>query len=289
MQDIPDHVGSSRSSMVHATHTGTSISKRQVAAEKAELTLTSSPRADEPAPTQNGGCTGGCCGNGIGCCGAAIAAACSSLPDFRDPQAPIPLVSHSSSGIDPDALRRPPRTLADVRSRLGASCRQHCAGAPRRLRGSVMQFRRSLPLITTLVMLRCRRNNRWLTKAMTTTQLRSRSRSRRCRAEAASESFELVAVARSGEVVIISTGSPRTSRCPMQLWWSRLRRAASGEPSADGTYRFAAPWANFRDAMISSRQSRRAATRMYSRLRWKSTGDASLAVCRFVRLGLRSG
>jgi hypothetical protein len=31
-----DHVGSSRSSIVHATHTGTSISKLQVAAEKAE-------------------------------------------------------------------------------------------------------------------------------------------------------------------------------------------------------------------------------------------------------------
>jgi hypothetical protein len=108
-----DHVGPSPSSIVHALHTGTSISKRQAAAaEKAELTLTSSPRADNPAPAQTGGCTGGCCGNGIGCCGAAIAAVCSSLPDFRDPQAPIPLVSHSSSGIDPDALRRPPRTLA---------------------------------------------------------------------------------------------------------------------------------------------------------------------------------
>jgi hypothetical protein len=107
-----NHVGASQSAMVHATHKGTSISKLQVTAEKAELTVTSSPRADEPAPSQTGGCTGGCCGNGIGCCGAAIAAACSSLPDFRDPQAPIPLVSYSSSGIDPDALRRPPRTLA---------------------------------------------------------------------------------------------------------------------------------------------------------------------------------
>lgn len=107
-----DHVGTSQSSMVHATNKGTSLSKRQVATEEAEFFLTSSPRADEPAPTQTVGCTGGCCGNGIGCCGAAIATACSSLPDFRDPQAPIPLISHSSSGTDPEALRRPPRTLA---------------------------------------------------------------------------------------------------------------------------------------------------------------------------------
>jgi len=106
------HVGPSQSSMVHATHKGTSISKMQAAAQEAELSLTSSPRADEPAPTQTGGCTGGCCGNGIGCCGAAIAAAGSSLPDFRVQQAPILLAFDSSSGIDPEALRRPPRTLA---------------------------------------------------------------------------------------------------------------------------------------------------------------------------------
>lgn len=107
-----DHLGVSQSSTIHAGHKGKSISKLQAAAEEAELSLTWSQRADEPAPTQTSGCTGGCCGNGIGCCGAAMAAVSNSLPDFRVQQAPILLNSHSNSGIDPEALRRPPRTLA---------------------------------------------------------------------------------------------------------------------------------------------------------------------------------
>lgn len=65
-----------------------------------------------PASPQSGGCTGGCCGNGAGCCGAVIAVSLNSLPDLRSQDARIPDAGGRGSGIEPDALTRPPRTLA---------------------------------------------------------------------------------------------------------------------------------------------------------------------------------
>jgi hypothetical protein len=106
----PHNHSAASSPAVHAAHQGKSISKPQAAGD-AEMSVTSSQRGDQPA-SQTSGCTGGCCGNGIGCCGAAIAAVSSLVLDFRVQQGPIPLALYGSSGIDPEALTRPPRTLA---------------------------------------------------------------------------------------------------------------------------------------------------------------------------------
>jgi hypothetical protein len=85
----------------------------QVVQEQNEnLSVTSLQGGDASAPAQSGGCTGGCCGKGIGCCGAVITAALHPLPDLRAKDARIPLIIQRSSGIHPEALRRPPRTIA---------------------------------------------------------------------------------------------------------------------------------------------------------------------------------
>jgi hypothetical protein len=108
-----DHLADSQSSAASAAHQGQAAPKLQVVEEEnADLSVTSLEHGDPPASTRAGGCTGGCCGNGIGCCGAVIAASFNSLPNFRAQQASIPLANHCSSGIDPEALRRPPRTIA---------------------------------------------------------------------------------------------------------------------------------------------------------------------------------
>jgi len=78
----------------------------------ANLSAALSDHDDRSVPTQSGGCTGGCCGNGIGCCGAMIGTVSRLLPDFRVRKAPTWLAFHRSSGADPASLRRPPRTLA---------------------------------------------------------------------------------------------------------------------------------------------------------------------------------
>lgn len=105
-----DHAAATHAVAAHTDQKGKSISKAQTE-QPVELSATSSQRSD-PAPADTGGCTGGCCGNGIGCCGAAIAAAASSLPEFDVQQSPVPIASLMSAGIDPKALKRPPRTFA---------------------------------------------------------------------------------------------------------------------------------------------------------------------------------
>jgi hypothetical protein len=104
------HPTASQSSVAHQSN---SISMLQaLQKDDANLSATPSNRDDRPVPTQSGGCAGGCCGNGIGCCGAMIETVSGSLPDFRVRTAPIWLAFHRGSGADPASLRRPPRTLA---------------------------------------------------------------------------------------------------------------------------------------------------------------------------------
>jgi hypothetical protein len=109
----PDHLAVSQSLTPHGTHQTKSMSQPQVLeAENANLSVASSPSGDVPAPAQSGKCTGGCCGNGIGCCGAVIAASLNLLADLGARDSGILSAAHPNSGIDPEALRRPPRTIA---------------------------------------------------------------------------------------------------------------------------------------------------------------------------------
>jgi hypothetical protein len=69
-----------------------------------------------PDPTEESGyvgsCTGGCCGAGAGCCGAALIGSIAALPDIGSVLSGTTPVVDRRSGIDPDGLARPPRTLA---------------------------------------------------------------------------------------------------------------------------------------------------------------------------------
>ena len=72
----------------------------------------SSVTDEAPGPATASGCTGGCCGTGTSCCGAAlIAEAQSPLPG--DPSALRVLATAAHRlGREPDGLIRPPRILA---------------------------------------------------------------------------------------------------------------------------------------------------------------------------------
>ena len=60
-----------------------------------------------------GGCTGGCCSSpGLGCCGGAIAVPLQDLPDLASVPPPPMLKIAPVSGVDPDALIKPPKVLA---------------------------------------------------------------------------------------------------------------------------------------------------------------------------------
>ncbi len=65
------------------------------------------------ADAASNGCGTGCCGAGIGCCGGAcLADAMNALPDFRPTRETISALFEYGSSINPEALKRPPRTLA---------------------------------------------------------------------------------------------------------------------------------------------------------------------------------
>ena len=98
----------------HVTNTGlhgvdaTGSAKTQRAAEHTEV----APSDTIPA-TPSGACTGSCCGNGVACCGAAfLFPPAVALPDIDIGRQPAITASSAPSGIDPDALRKPPKSLA---------------------------------------------------------------------------------------------------------------------------------------------------------------------------------
>jgi hypothetical protein len=57
-------------------------------------------------------CTGGCCGAGAGCCGAALIGSIAELPDIGTAIRGPSRIVDRRSGVIPDGLARPPRTLA---------------------------------------------------------------------------------------------------------------------------------------------------------------------------------
>lgn len=81
------------------------------AIKPAQQTVSAIPVADLGAATCNGSCTGGCCGSGLACCSAVILAPTPHFPDIVRTGARLAANRIYSHGIDPDALRRPPRNL----------------------------------------------------------------------------------------------------------------------------------------------------------------------------------
>jgi hypothetical protein len=59
-----------------------------------------------------GGCAASCCGAGAGCCGAVLPAPSPASADLRTARRlPCPALDRRG-GVDPDALRKPPKLLA---------------------------------------------------------------------------------------------------------------------------------------------------------------------------------
>jgi hypothetical protein len=79
---------------------------------RADRSLSAPEGPDMPVVPQSRGCTGGCCGNGLGCCGAVLAVAPSPMPEMGPQGDTVSHALNSESVIVPEGLRRPPRTLA---------------------------------------------------------------------------------------------------------------------------------------------------------------------------------
>jgi hypothetical protein len=73
--------------------------------------LSSAPAVDDSIAL-TGACTGSCCGAGTGCCGVAMPGSIADIPRPGAATQLVALASHRRSGIDPDGLARPPRSLA---------------------------------------------------------------------------------------------------------------------------------------------------------------------------------
>jgi hypothetical protein len=109
------------SALAHHQHTAGTVHQRGSADQKA-ATRTTQPSShtsiasslpDRSEVTASAGaCTGGCCGAGAGCCGAALVGSTADLPDITIAVMGAAYVDDRRSGIDPDGLARPPRTLA---------------------------------------------------------------------------------------------------------------------------------------------------------------------------------
>jgi len=100
----PDHV--TNSGLHGADAAGFAKTKRE--AEHTEVAS-----SDTIPATPSGACIGSCCGNGVACCGAAfLFPPAVTLPDIGIARQPGITASSAPTGIDPDALRKPPKSLA---------------------------------------------------------------------------------------------------------------------------------------------------------------------------------
>jgi hypothetical protein len=105
------HSPAAHVSATQSADQGRLVIKTQLVAEQADIFVGTPDQPDLPVSTQSGGCPGGCCGSGVGCCGAALAVSSNSLPDVRAMVAVVLFAFRRSSGMDPEGLARPPRTL----------------------------------------------------------------------------------------------------------------------------------------------------------------------------------
>ncbi len=98
-----------------AAHAGTVKQQVHQVAERAtnEAALAEPRQQNRETSIPSGGaCTGGCCGTGLGCCGAVLADSTASLFHVAGRVPLIEPISDQLGGIDPDTLARPPRPLA---------------------------------------------------------------------------------------------------------------------------------------------------------------------------------
>ena len=107
-----DHSAVSHFSSAGSLHDSNAPKEAQLIRSEKTESVSAPEGAVLPASPGSGGCIGGCCGNGIACCGAVLASCSNSLPDFRTQTEIILLAFEHRSGIDPEPLRRPPRVLA---------------------------------------------------------------------------------------------------------------------------------------------------------------------------------
>ena len=112
---VSAHSGHEHHAAAGATHAGTVKQQAHQAAERAtnEAALTEPEQQDRKTSTPSGGaCTGGCCGTGLGCCGAVLTDSTASLFHVAGRGPLIEPILDQLGGIDPDTLARPPRPLA---------------------------------------------------------------------------------------------------------------------------------------------------------------------------------
>jgi len=109
------HSGHEHHAAAGAAHAATLAQQAHQAAERAtsEAALTERGRQDRETSTPSGGaCTGGCCGTGLGCCGAVLTNSTAALFHVAGRAPLIEPISDQLGGIDPDTLARPPSPLA---------------------------------------------------------------------------------------------------------------------------------------------------------------------------------
>ena len=120
VQFVPS-IASAHSGHEHAaaaagvTHAGTVKQQAHQATERAtnEAALAEPRQQNRETSIPSGGaCTGGCCGTGLGCCGAVLTDSTASLFHVARRGPLIEPILDQLGGIDPDTLARPPKPLA---------------------------------------------------------------------------------------------------------------------------------------------------------------------------------
>lgn len=109
------HSGHEHHASAGATHAATVKQQAQQTTQRAtrEAALTQPRQQDRGTSNLSGGaCTGGCCGTGLGCCGAVLTDSTAAVFHLAGRALLIEPISDQLGGIDPDTLARPPRPLA---------------------------------------------------------------------------------------------------------------------------------------------------------------------------------
>jgi hypothetical protein len=107
------HDHASHSVAVASSELSAEPAKPAEATRAAAVTELASADSDAMPAAPSGGCNGSCCGTGAGCCGAALLFSPSAaLPKVGVARQPIGSASPIPPGIDPDALRKPPKSFA---------------------------------------------------------------------------------------------------------------------------------------------------------------------------------
>ena len=110
------HAGHSHAPTVVVTPSTDDIAQR-VSVDEAEnasasVEISAADRSIDPDAAPSGSCNGSCCGNGVSCCGPALLPASADAPPLTcKASAPPGLGDPMRSGIDPEALPKPPKSF----------------------------------------------------------------------------------------------------------------------------------------------------------------------------------